>query len=246
MELLDLPIEILFSNIGALTINIPWSKLSSSPVPITLENIYLVIGPKAEKQWNFTDKQGILRKQESIDDYAKQCLGKFAKKKAKSEASEKGYIEKMSVKIIDNIQLLFKNIHVRWEDPVQGFSFGITLQELQANTTDENWKQAFLDRTKDDVVKAAVYKLLTLKGLRLYWNDKESEFLANSAKYTIYSKMQSLIDTPSKHKNVDTVIDINAEFKLITQPDTITDRPLYSLTIELDVIDIHLKHQQLQ
>lgn len=46
MDLLDLPIDIIFSNIGSMTLNIPWSKLSSSPVPISLENIYLIIGPK--------------------------------------------------------------------------------------------------------------------------------------------------------------------------------------------------------
>lgn len=100
MDLLDLPIDIIFSNIGSLTLNIPWSKLSSSPVPISLENIYLIIGPKKSADWNFTDKASIEKKLEDIEAYAKQCLSKFAKKK-KSE--DKGYIEKMSEKIIDNI-----------------------------------------------------------------------------------------------------------------------------------------------
>lgn len=36
-------------------------------------------------------------------------------------------LEKMTIKIIDNIQLSFKNIHVRWEDSAKGYSFGLTL-----------------------------------------------------------------------------------------------------------------------
>lgn len=47
-DLLELPVEILFSNIKSMSIDIPWSKLSSSPVIITLEDIYLIIGPKRE------------------------------------------------------------------------------------------------------------------------------------------------------------------------------------------------------
>lgn len=124
MDLLDLPIDIVFSNIGRMTLNIPWSKLSSSPVPITLEDIYLVIGPRKESDWSFVDKSSIQSKLESIESYAKDCLRKLAKKKDNEEA---GYMEKMAVKIIDNIQLEFKNIHLRWEDKSKGFSFGITL-----------------------------------------------------------------------------------------------------------------------
>lgn len=89
----------------------------------------------------------------------------------------------MSEKIIDNIQLSFKNIHLRWEDATSGFSFGITLKDFQANTTDSDWKPAFIDRSTKPEIKSAVYKLLSLEGLRVYWNSRETDFLATASKY---------------------------------------------------------------
>ncbi|EAR98083.2 amine-terminal region of chorein, A TM vesicle-mediated sorter (macronuclear) [Tetrahymena thermophila SB210] len=243
MDLLELPIDILYSNIGVMTMNIPWSKLSSSPVPISMENIYLIIGPKKQSDWNFQDKASIEKKLENINLYAKQCLDKLIQK---SQKEEKSMLEKMTVKIIDNIQLSFKNIHIRWEDSLKGYSFGLTLQELQANTTDENWVPTFIDRTKSEEINKPINKLLNLTNLRLYWNQNESSFLQNQQKYKIFSMMQGLIEQPKQYKNVEVVIEINADFKLVNNQPQNFDNPLYELTIGLDWIDLQLKHQQLQ
>jgi len=59
LDELNLPIDVLFSHIGMLSANITWSKLGSTAVPITLSDIYLVIGPRkdwAKKDSNFLDK----------------------------------------------------------------------------------------------------------------------------------------------------------------------------------------------
>lgn len=37
--------------------------------------------------------------------------------------------DKMTMKIIDNIQLTIRNIHIRWEEN-EHYSFGITLSEI--------------------------------------------------------------------------------------------------------------------
>ena len=56
-------------------------------------------------------------------------------------------------KIVDNLQINLKDIHVRIEnqdtlEPENSFSLGITLQEIDLYTTDEHWKRVYLDRTK--------------------------------------------------------------------------------------------------
>ena len=56
-------------------------------------------------------------------------------------------------KIVDNLQINLKDIHVRIEnedtlEPENSFSLGITLQEIDLYTTDANWKRVYLDRTK--------------------------------------------------------------------------------------------------
>jgi vacuolar protein sorting-associated protein 13A/C len=58
----------------------------------------------------------------------------------------------MVTKIIDNLQIAIRNVHVRienkdLEDPNATFSLGATLQSLDLNTTDKDWKKHFIDRT---------------------------------------------------------------------------------------------------
>jgi vacuolar protein sorting-associated protein 13A/C len=53
VDMLGLPLKILFSNVGKLSLKIPWSKLSSSPVEICLEDIFILLSLKSEGEWNF-------------------------------------------------------------------------------------------------------------------------------------------------------------------------------------------------
>lgn len=47
----------------------------------------------------------------------------------------------MAVKIIDNVQVVVRDIHVRFEDCINNkFSFGITLEELKVFTVNRNGK----------------------------------------------------------------------------------------------------------
>ncbi len=68
------------------------------------------------------------------------------------------------MKIIDNLQLSIKNLHVRWEDQQQEqihplnnknkqkktlFSWGITLSEIKMVTTNAEWEKGYIDRTQE-------------------------------------------------------------------------------------------------
>ena len=55
-------------------------------------------------------------------------------------------------KIIDNLQISLKDLHVRIEhedcaEPDNSFSIGYTLQGIDLYTTDENWQRVYIDRT---------------------------------------------------------------------------------------------------
>ncbi len=55
----------------------------------------------------------------------------------------------MIVKIIDNLQVTIKDIHIRYEDQIYNeYSFGATLEELKIFTVNENDEPVFIDRTK--------------------------------------------------------------------------------------------------
>lgn len=70
--------------------------------------------------------------------------------KQKAEATGfSGVVERLIATIIKNVQLTVKNIHIRYEDtitnPNSPFSFGITLSELVAESTDSNWKRKIVE-----------------------------------------------------------------------------------------------------
>ena len=56
----------------------------------------------------------------------------------------------LTTKIVDNIQISIKNLHIRYEDCQnfgKPFSMGLTLEQLDIDTTNEDWQVDFIDRT---------------------------------------------------------------------------------------------------
>jgi vacuolar protein sorting-associated protein 13A/C len=101
-------------------------------------------------------------------EHCKECISKAAQ----STKEEQTYFDKLGKRILDNIQLTVSNIHIRWESnvPVR-HSWGLTLQAITIDSTDENWKKAFVDRTE---VASNLYRLFQLKNLGVYWNSNET------------------------------------------------------------------------
>lgn len=66
--------------------------------------------------------------------------------KIKDAKKEDGMLDKLGKKILDNLKLQIKNIHIRFEDSNENhtYSFGISLKSLTFGTTDKNWKPIFI------------------------------------------------------------------------------------------------------
>jgi vacuolar protein sorting-associated protein 13A/C len=61
---------------------------------------------------------------------------------ATEDAKNETFANQLMTKILNNLQFSITNIHIRYEDDVSTdhrFAAGITLNELSAITTDENW-----------------------------------------------------------------------------------------------------------
>lgn len=79
----------------------------------------------------------------------------------------------MVTKIIDNIQVTVKDIHVRYEDDITNqYSFGVTLEELKIFTVNNNGQPEFIDRTKKEYENEPLRKKLLLSNFGVYWNQK--------------------------------------------------------------------------
>ena len=78
------------------------------------------------------------------------------------------------MKIIDNIQVKVKSVHVRLEEHFSGdssYTFGAMLSSLDINTTNENWYPQYVDRNK---TTTNLFKLLKVEGLSIYVNPNDS------------------------------------------------------------------------
>ena len=105
--------------------------------------------------------------------------------KKKGESEDDTFMDKMLIRIIDNVQLTIKNIHVRLEDqldPNNRFSLGLCLEEFQLFTTNADWHKQFIDRTQPQHKHEPMRKQLILNNLGIYWNENPSDlsFLAFS------------------------------------------------------------------
>lgn len=114
-----------------------------------------------------------------------------AASKGANPADNDSFMNALLTKIIDNLQVKIKNIHVRFEDnkshPQNPFAVGLTLSNISAVSTDSNWVEAFIEDPK-----APTHKLLKLDSLALYWIPN-SESLMNLSPEQFITKFKSLV-----------------------------------------------------
>ncbi|OLL22292.1 Vacuolar protein sorting-associated protein 13 [Neolecta irregularis DAH-3] len=178
-----LPIDVSQGYLGELTIEIPWSNLKNKPVKVFIENVYLLASPKAEQEvaipcdpyanFEYDEEDEGRRaqavKQEKLDNAELLSQQSSIGLSEQDVRNNQSFTDTLVAKIVDNLQVSVKCIHIRYEDKLSGpshpFAVGITLSEFSATSTDANWNPVFVH---DNV--EMVHKLITLGSLAVYWN----------------------------------------------------------------------------
>lgn len=101
-------------------------------------------------------------------------------------SSDPSFQERLIARIINNIQINVKNVHIRYEDlKMTGspFACGVTLHNLELYTTDNNWVKFYLAEETN-----RVFKLARLDTFALYMNCDTEQFGTTATKevLTIY------------------------------------------------------------
>ena len=159
--------------------NIPWKSLATSKIDVIVEGFELLISEIPERDWVCKNNKIIEERKKEIQAFCDAIIQDFAKKseQSKKEDEEQGYFGKMVVKIIDNIQVTVKNIHVRYEDHItRKYSFGVTLEELKVYTVNKYGEPEFIDRNKKEYQNEPLRKKLILAELGVYWNESSQFF----------------------------------------------------------------------
>lgn len=160
-----LPIDVKEGYLGELTLSIPWSNLKGKPVRVLVENVHLLAAPKnasAEVDEEEEEERAQAAKQEKLANA--ELLGRDSGANVGMSAEEaqknESFTSSLVTKIVDNLQITVKNIHVRYEDtlsnPEHPFSAGFTLAEFSAVSTDSNWNPTFVQNSAEGIHKVSM------------------------------------------------------------------------------------------
>ncbi|KAF5009616.1 hypothetical protein FDECE_4176 [Fusarium decemcellulare] len=175
LDQLKLPINVMEGHLGELTLIIPWSNLRGAPVKVFIEDVFLLASPKEEAEYDEEeeDRRKQRLKMEKLDsaellkERNQEGLSQEEQKKSQS------FTQSLVTKIVDNLQVTVKNIHIRYEDSISApghpFALGVTLEEFSAVSTDGQWKPTFIQDSSH-----VTHKLATLGALAVYWNTDSS------------------------------------------------------------------------
>lgn len=175
LDQLKLPINVVEGHLGQLTLKIPWSNLRGQPVQIEIEDVFLLAAPKEDAEYD-EDEEERRRQAVKIEKLDSAEMLKDRNQEGMSEEEQQknqSFTESLVTKIVDNLQIKVKNIHVRYEDSISApghpFSLGLTLEQFSAISTDGEWKPTYIQDSA-----GPTHKLATLGALAVYWNTDTS------------------------------------------------------------------------
>ena len=200
---LKLPFILSLGRIDKLTLCIAWKSNFSSPTEITIEGINIVLSLLSPNYWEVLDYTSYESK---IQMLMKHCQEKYLKLvESFNEVDtnkQKGYTERVLLKIIDNIHLTINNINIRIEEYNNNpYSIGITMKEMLVINTNQNWERHFIDRNIEK--NATIYKLLQISkfGLYLKVNEEENNFISKIKDIEErYINMKKLIESENEEE----------------------------------------------
>ncbi|TAQ85401.1 hypothetical protein B7494_g6292 [Chlorociboria aeruginascens] len=171
LDQLKLPINVVEGHLGQLTLKIPWSNLRGQPVQVYIEDVFLLAAPKEDAEYDEEEEERRRQavKIEKLD--SAELLKERSQEGLSAEEQQKNqsFTDSLVTKIVDNLQITVKNIHIRYEDsisaPGHSFALGLTLEEFSAVSTDGEWKPTYIQNSVE-----VTNKLATLGALAVYWN----------------------------------------------------------------------------
>ncbi|KAJ9050363.1 Vacuolar protein sorting-associated protein 13 [Entomophthora muscae] len=241
---LQLPLDFKEGFLGELTLKIPWHNLKNLPVRVFISNVYLLVSPKNDLDLDPKEEE------EKAHQLKMKMLDSFELLKTKEhtenhEESLKSasFTNQLITKIVDNLQVTIKNIHLRYEDTLsnktQPFAIGLTLSEISAISTDENWLEATTNQSSE-----IIRKLLTLRSLSVYWDTDARSLGGRPIEEAIEIFMNEIpkADGISEHQFI--LKPVSASGKLVLNQKYQQDKPKATAGLDFDEISFCLDDEQ--
>lgn len=201
LDKFKLPLDVKFGHLGELNLQIPWSNLKGQPVKVIIEDVYLLASPiilnDYDAKEDFRREQKL--KQEKLKDLEAMQSAIASNQLMSLDVNNETFTESLVTKIVDNLQVTIKNIHIRYEDDSvftdRPYSLGLTLEELSAASTDENWEPSFIS-----ITQSLTRKLLLLKRFACYMNTDSGSIFQDDPDVLLESLKQYFKDSPETYQ----------------------------------------------
>ena len=109
IKMLNMPVNMKFSHLGELKLDIPFKNLGSKPVEASLTNVFIILEPADKDTWEVSDYAKIQSRINLMELYIAEYLAKImeARKQleGKDQEEDKGMVGRLTEKVIDNIQV---------------------------------------------------------------------------------------------------------------------------------------------
>ncbi|KZO93498.1 vacuolar protein sorting-associated protein 13 [Calocera viscosa TUFC12733] len=237
-----LPVDVVEGYLGEFRLSVPWNNLRGKPVAVAIENVYLIALPAAETKVDAEedDRRRQAAKQEKLENAELLRLRSGQEELSpEDEAKNQTFISQLSTRILNNLQITVKNVHIRYEDklsvPEHPFAAGITLAGFKAVSTDGNWMETFIEDSL-----GAIHKLSKLESLAVYFDTDMTSMLGQGPE-----KLDAMIARQEQTPDHQYVLKpVTGEAKLVMSHRPTPENPRIDATVLFEEIGLNLDDNQ--
>ncbi|KAF8078623.1 vacuolar protein sorting-associated protein 13, partial [Lyophyllum atratum] len=239
-----LPVDVLQGHLGKLSLSLHWLNLGNQPVEILVEDVYLLVvpSPQTDQDPEEEKKRAQAAKAERLENAELLHMRGQAETSGESVQTQ-GLWESLIAKVINNLQITVKNIHIRYEDnlsvPGHPFAAGITLAGFTAASVNEEWVPAFIESTA-----GAIHKLANLQSLALYF-DTDSPSMAGLSPVEAKKKFFDMISHgPQDNSHQFILKPVSGEGRITVNHKVDQNTPRFDVQLIFDEIGVALDDNQ--
>ncbi|PPQ64275.1 hypothetical protein CVT24_008413 [Panaeolus cyanescens] len=244
LDKFQLPVDVLEGHLGKFTLSLHWMNLGNQPVEILVEDVYLLVVPSPQYSTNAEEDEARAQsaKAERLEN-AELLHVKGQAETQEDSTQTQGLIQSLITKVINNVQITVKNVHIRYEDnmsvPGHPFAAGITLAGFTAESVNNEWRPAFIESTA-----GAIHKLARLESLALYF-DTDSPSMAGMPTAESILKFASMIshkDDDGQHQYI--LKPVSGEGRIVVNHKVDKQTPRFDVQLIFEEIGIALDDHQ--
>uniref|UniRef100_A0AAF5PWJ8 Ricin B-type lectin domain-containing protein n=2 Tax=Wuchereria bancrofti TaxID=6293 RepID=A0AAF5PWJ8_WUCBA len=173
----DIPLKVKSGLLGKLTLSVPLTRLRSEPWVIKMSDLLVLLEPSTSVRYDVANVEIYeqAKKEQQLEDLEKyhkrQLLSYWGLPNPDSASEQNWWGASLVSAIVNNIQLVLTNVHIRYEDDITlsnntPFACGVRIHNVSMQTTDSHWETGYM-QPQDGV---NMFKKLEIEGLSVYWN----------------------------------------------------------------------------